>query len=390
MDSVELTADRIATGGEGVARRDDGKVIFVPGLLPGETARVEVVQEKKKFGRGRIIELVTESPDRIEADCSHVADGCGGCDWRHVTPAASRMHKALVVADVLRRLGGLNDPDVRLGPEVVHNGRTTVRALVRNGHAGYRRRKSHKPVLVSACPATNPLAEDLLTLGVFDGAEEVTIRVGARTEERLVVGSPTVGRFVVPKDVTVVGIDEVNKVDATSITEMVNDRTWQISARSFFQSSPEGAEALVAAVGAAIADAPAGPMVDLYAGVGLLGGLLAGERRLTMVESGASSVRDSRVNVPEALTIESRVEAWEPEPAAVLIADPARSGLGAEAVEVITATEAPVVALVSCDAGSLGRDARLLTEAGYTFDHATTVDMFPNTSHIEVVSRFTR
>jgi len=390
IETVELSVDRIATGGEGVARRDDGKVVFVPGLLPGETAQVEIIHEKKTFARGRVLTLTTESPDRIPPDCAHVADGCGGCDWRHVSRSAARKHKATVVADVLTRLGRLEQPDVRIGPDVEHHGRTTIRALVSNGRAGYRRRKSHKPVLVNACPATNPRAEDLLTLGVFDGAEEVTIRVGARTEDRLVIGSPSVGRFVVPKDVTVVGIDQVNTVAATSITEMVGDRTWQISARSFFQSSPEGAEALVAAVGEAINDAPDGPMVDLYAGVGLLGGLLAGDRRLTMVESGSSSVADARINVPSALVIESRVESWEPEPASVVIADPARSGLGAEAVAVLVGTEAPVVALVSCDAGSLGRDARLLTEAGYTFDHATTVDMFPNTSHIEVVSRFTR
>jgi 23S rRNA (uracil1939-C5)-methyltransferase len=74
----------------------------------------------------------------------------------------------------------------------------------------------------------------------------------------------------------------------------------------------------------------------------------------------------------------------------VVVADPPRAGLGRAGVGAVAATRAPQVALVSCDAGALGRDARLLVQAGYRLVEATVVDAFPHTPHVEVVSRFDR
>ena len=74
----------------------------------------------------------------------------------------------------------------------------------------------------------------------------------------------------------------------------------------------------------------------------------------------------------------------------VVIADPPRSGLRSQGVEVIRKTEAPHVLLVSCDAGALGRDAALMTSSGYELDRVDVLDMFPQTSHVEVVSGWVR
>ena len=73
-----------------------------------------------------------------------------------------------------------------------------------------------------------------------------------------------------------------------------------------------------------------------------------------------------------------------------MIADPSRAGLGREGVANVAATGAPLMVLISCDAGSLGRDAGLLTAAGYRLDAITLVDLFPNTAHVEVVSTYRR
>ena len=74
----------------------------------------------------------------------------------------------------------------------------------------------------------------------------------------------------------------------------------------------------------------------------------------------------------------------------VVIADPARSGLGKPGVAALTRTGAPVLVLVSCDPASLGRDAKLLAAAGYRHERSEVVDTFPHTTHVEVVSRFVR
>lgn len=196
-----------------------------------------------------------------------------------------------------------------------------------------------------------------------------------------------------PDDVLVVGTDELADGRRAWIHDEVAGRRWRISAASFFQSRPDGAEVLVDLVRAGLADAPAGALIDLYAGVGLFAGTVGAGRAVTAVELNASAVADARINLADldsCKIVASTVEDWWPSPAAVVVADPARSGLGQVAVDRIAATNATCVVLVSCDAGSLGRDAGLLRAAGYRLDAATVVDMFPKTSHIEIVSAFER
>lgn len=133
-------------------------------------------------------------------------------------------------------------------------------------------------------------------------------------------------------------------------------------------------------------------MVDLYAGVGLFSGTVGDWfQKVTAVESSASATADAAHNLGSHVAIHRvPVERWVPELADVVIADPPRSGLRSQGVEVIRKTEAPHVLLVSCDAGALGRDAALMTSSGYELDRVDVLDMFPQTSHVEVVSGWVR
>lgn len=388
----QVSIERFATGGEGVGRLEDGKVVFVSGAVPGDDVKVEITEEKKRHARGRAIEVVTPGVDRVDVPCAHVASGCGGCDWQHVAVAAQPGHKAAIVTDALQRIGRLGDDAVAVADTEVLAAtgyRTTVRAVVVDGRAGFRQRRSHDPLMIDACLTAHPLIEELLVEGRFGNATEVTLRAGARTGERLVLTDGKVSRVSVPDDVTVVGADGDGH-----LTEVVDDRRWRVSARSFFQNRPDGADRLVALVRDIVAGADDGPLVDLYAGVGLFAGSVAGERNVTAVEIASSSTNDARHNLrnlPVAPSIiESKVEQWPATPAAVVVADPARSGLAAAGVKKAGATGATTLALVSCDAGSLGRDAGLLIDDGWRWERSTVVDMFPMTSHVEVVSAFTR
>ena len=115
-------------------------------------------------------------------------------------------------------------------------------------------------------------------------------------------------------------------------------------------------------------------------------------REVVVVEANPAACADARHNLRDrvARVVESTVENWVPEPAGAVIADPSRDGLRAAGVEVLVATNAPVIVLVSCDPASLGRDARLLVEAGYDLEWCDVVDAFPHTHHVEAVSRFVR
>jgi len=128
--------------------------------------------------------------------------------------------------------------------------------------------------------------------------------------------------------------------------------------------------------------------------VGLLGGSVAARRgaRLVAVERSAVAAGDARHNLADldAEVVAAEVGAWDARPAAAVVADPARPGLGRPGVAAAGGTGAGVLVLVSCDPASLGRDAGLLTSAGWRLESLAVLDVFPHTPHVECVSRFTR
>ncbi len=393
-DRAIVEVARVATGGEGVARAPDGRTTFVSGALPGETVAVEITDVRRRHARAATVEVLTASSQRRRPPCPHVADGCGGCDWQHAADELQDEMRLAIVRDALARVGRLPDAAVESGPRLPRAAaRTTVRAVVVDGRAGFRRRRSHDALVVGSCLVAHPAVVDLLVHGRFDGAREVVLRVGARTGERLVVVDPTAVEVEVPPGVVAVGTDELAAGAAAAHHEEVAGRRWRISARSFFQPSPEAADALVAEVGAAAESATRrGRLVDLAAGVGLFAGTVGdGFDEVVAVEPSPSAVADARHNLGDAVEVErTTVERWTARSADVVVADPPRGGLGREGVDRVAATGAEVVVLVSCDAGALGRDAGLLVAAGYGHAGSRVLAAFPQTSHVEVVTRFVR
>jgi 23S rRNA (uracil1939-C5)-methyltransferase len=164
---------------------------------------------------------------------------------------------------------------------------------------------------------------------------------------------------------------------------------------SFFQSGPQGAELLVEAVRRAAPElVGARLVVDAYAGVGMLAACATDPlSRVIAVETSRSACADAERNLGhrDARVVRGEVGGWHAEPGTavdVVLADPARSGLGRPGVAALARLAAPVLVLVSCDAASLGRDARLLAVSGYRHERSELVDTFPHTTHIEAVTRF--
>lgn len=392
MDHPTVEITKIVAGGEGLARDDSGRVVFVSGALPGEVVRIDVHETKRDFSRASVVEIVRAAPDRMVAPCEFVAAGCGGCDWQHIAPTRQRALRADVVQDALRRQARL-EVEVGLGPDLpATRYRTTVRGAAEDGRFGFRHGGSHDLVGVSPCLVAHPLIDEMIVDGRFpDG--EVILRAGARTGERMAIVERAED-VVLPADVRVVTKAELSGGTRAWYHEEVSGRSWRVSARSFFQARPDGAEALVDAVRTALDGAldASAHLVDLYGGVGLFAGTVGPVGQITLVESGASAVADARVNLAEmdARILKSDVARWRPARAAAVVADPPRAGLGAAGVKAVDAAKPARVALVSCDPAALGRDAKLLAAAGYDLVSATLIDLFPHTSHVEVVSRFDR
>jgi 23S rRNA (uracil1939-C5)-methyltransferase len=385
----DVTATAMATDGRAVGRLLSGKVVFVEGALPGERVAVEVVDDRAHFSSARVVELLTASTDRVSPPCPRRLAGCGGCPWQHVSLGAQRRLKATMIGESLQRVGRL--PGVEVGATVALDPwawRTTIRAGVTAGRAALREAHSHELVPIEDCLIAHPALVPLLEGRRYPGASEVTLRCGARTGERLAAPVPA---RVAP------AMDLPEDVGTAHFHEDAAGRRWRVSAASFFQARPDGADALAALVTAAaqeVAAESSGPRaVDAYSGVGLFAGALATSGwHVTAVEGSARAVADARFNLGGLAVdvVRADVSRWTPVQADIVVADPSRAGLGRAGVSVLSATGATRLVLVSCDVASLGRDAGLLVEAGFALASVTPVDLFPHTRHVEVVSVFDR
>lgn len=380
----EVVPGEFGPRGDAVVQGQDGQVVSIPGAIPGERVRVKALARRRGIVHARVVEVVEPSTDRVEPPCPEVAKGCGACQWQHIDLAAQRSYKREIVARTL----GLSDdhgPDLlRSTVELSDTGfRTTVHAAVTSGRAGFRRYRSHRVVPVEGCLVAHPLLVELIVDGQYGEATDVLMRCGARTGERLVRPTPADTTIAVPADVR-----------RDHITEIAAGREWQISAGSFFQTRADGVDALATAVIDAAGEiAPVGTALDLYSGVGVFAGLLAARGwTVVAVESDRTAVADARVNLRrlDVSSVRGDVTRWKAPKSDLVVADPSRAGLDRRGVEVVVASGARRVILVSCDAVSLGRDARLLVRAGYELSAATPIDLFPHTAHVEVVSVFDR
>jgi len=383
MTRVELVTSGMASGGDAVARDPDGKAVFVRGALPGERVRVTLVADHRKYAVASIDELVEPSPHRIAPVCPEVARGCGACQWQHIPVDMQRVLKSQFVVEAIERSGvecPAPGPAVELAPWAF---RTTISAGVVDGRAGYNQARSHHIVPVHSCRVAHPLLEELLVGARFPGARTVLLRCGDRTGERLAATAPTGLTLRLPDDV---------RVD--HFHELAAGRSWRVSARSFFQTRADGVDVLAELVGAA-ADELGTPStaVDLFSGVGLFAGVLAARGwAVTAVEGSRSAMADADVNLRglSAQVVRADVTKWAPTRADLVVADPSRIGLGRSGVDVVAATGARRVILISCDAASLGRDAALLGGAGYGLSAVTHVDLFPHTFRVEAVTVYDR
>lgn len=388
MPTETVTIEKLVAGGDGLARMADGRVIFVPGTITGETVEIELATKSSDFGRARIVRIVEPSPDRRTPPCPHVAEGCGGCDWQHITPGAQHRAKLEIVKEAFARTAKMTvEPRLRTMDESAR--RTTVRMVAdRSGALGFRIGESNDMVRVERCMVADDMVNTLIATPLMEGEGEVTIRVSTRTGERGVWSHEGQMRRDIDQSVA--------RGARGVVHEEVAGNRYKVSLGSFFQSSEHAADLLVDVVTRRLNGLElekGGLLVDAYGGVGLFAKALADRfDEIVLVESNPQACRDAITNLEDCAAVIDQVqmENWDPVYADVVIADPSRQGLGKAGAAAVIDTEAPVVILVSCDPVAGARDARLLVDAGYDLGDVEVLDLFPETHHVEVVSVFTR
>ena len=116
-ETIELTLTTLTYGGEAMGRHN-GKAVFVPFALPGETIRARIVEDRKNFARAELLEVLVASPERITPKCPHFfipgrGAACGGCHYQHLPYSAQLRAKTAILRDQLERIGKIANPPVR-------------------------------------------------------------------------------------------------------------------------------------------------------------------------------------------------------------------------------------------------------------------------------------
>jgi tRNA/tmRNA/rRNA uracil-C5-methylase (TrmA/RlmC/RlmD family) len=450
--AIEVEAGDVAQGGWCVARPDGLPVVFVRHALPGERVVARVTEVTSRFARADAVEILVPSPDRVAPPCPWARPGgCGGCDWQHAALPAQRALKAAVIGQHLRRLAGIDRevtveplPGDETGAGVTDRAggglgwRTRVQFAVReDGVAGLRAHRSHEVVDVGDCLIAHPGIRDLeIPRRDWPGAESVEAIVGSAGQRAVIVtptgrggsrgrrgaghGGQSRGRegagpdrsgdrgepgvATVPAEAVLSrtghGIGPVR--GRTYLAQRAAGREWRVSAGVFWQVHPAAADALTAAVLAALEPKPGDTVLDLYCGAGLFAGAIAAvvgaDGTVIGVESDAAAVRDARHNlrdVPSARVhrgdVAQLLRGGAFPAARLVVADPPRGGLAREVIDYLSGPgRAERFGYVSCDPATLARDLGLLLPRGWTLDGLRAFDAFPMTHHVECVATLTR
>lgn len=428
---MRLVVERLAYGGDGVAVAPDGRVVFVAGACPGDVVEARVEEERPRFLRARVVDVLEASPHRVEPPCEHFGT-CGGCQWQHIAYDAQLEWKRRSVIDALSRIANVETAvGAPIPSPAVYGYRNKVELLpasaagtfalgfsrfdsvrtvpvrrcllLPESHAAAPRAiagalsfvlaRSQTPVLrvVVRCALDGETEVDLWTPpGPFPrklAAKAVADAMAARTITRVVVREPVSAR-------------DIRKVEVLAgpgaWRETIDGDRYLVSAPSFFQVNTRAAAKLRTLVAHAVAESRPAHVVDAYAGVGTFTLPIARTARTTAIEASGAALRDLRRNLAHArldATIVPGDAAYalgSVGSADVVVVDPPRAGLSRPALDAVVGTGASRIIYVSCDPTTLARDAKLLHEKGFMLVQATPVDLFPQTYHVETVAVFTR
>lgn len=388
--------------------RHQGMVVLVAGAIPGEPARVRIERVERSLAFGRVVEVLEAHQTRrvVEGD-----PRCGGSVLAHIEYGEQCRLKGEVIRDALARVGKipLVGP-IAVAPSPEAGYRMRARLHRRGGRIGFFLEGTHevceagptRQLLPESISAVRDLAERLAGAGFPDDADiEVSEnRAGDQRAVHLQVRGVS-GAASVPLLGSIAGVTGLSWAASEEspaqpvfgdpyVEDVVCGARLRRHARAFFQGNRFLLDDLVSAVSSAC---PPGPVVDLYAGVGLFGVCLAaaGRYRVVAVEGDEASAADLEANAGpygEAIRVErTSVERFlarrRGQHSFTLVLDPPRTGMSRAAAAGAVDMKASRVVFVSCDVATLARDLRRFLDAGYRLDSVRGFDLFPNTAHVE-------
>ena len=409
--------EKMVYGGDCLGRLPDGRAVFVPFVLPGETAEIEIIESKERFARGRVVNLLEESPDRITAPCPYFTV-CGGCHYQHLDYAQQLSLKKELVKDQLLRIGKLKDlPEITITASPLTFGyRNQVQFHPTNLESGegfpslgFKKANSDEVLPIQKCLLVPDELNQLLAqieLEPDSDLSRIAMRIDSDGELMLVLA----GNSEEPPDLSIelpvssayVSPDGqgLNLSGNDALVYTVLDKEFLVSPESFFQVNLPVAEEMLRHVLSLIENQHDLNILELYSGVGLFSRFLAPHAsQLNTIESSPSACFDFVTNLDEFDNVslyEGVVEYLLPalieqiKPIELVVLDPPRAGLNAKARQALIDLNPQQIIYISCDPSTLARDLKHFSGAGYSLQNLHAFDMFPQTAHVETVVLMSR
>ena len=441
-DIVTLKIEDCGIDGEGIGKAD-GFTVFVKDAVIGDTVRAKIMKAKKNYGYGRLEEIITPSPDRVEPKCQF-ARQCGGCQLQALSYEKQLEFKTSKVRGHLERIGGFTDIPMEkiLGMEQPFHYRNKAQFPVgksKDGRiiTGFYAGRTHSIIENRDCALGVTQNKEVLDRVIahmekfhiqpYDEntgkglVRHVLIRYGFFTDEMMVCliinGEKLPGEEALVKSLrqipeTVSVMVNVNKKrnnvilgekvrllwGKPYITDKIGEISYQISPLSFFQVNPYQTGRLY---GKALEYAQLSgneTVWDLYCGIGTISLFLAQKAKMVRgVEIIPAAIENAKENarlngfdnteffVGKAEEVLPEQFARTGERADVIVVDPPRKGCDETLLSTIIEMQPDRVVYVSCDSATLARDLKYLCERGYELKKVCPVDMFPNTVSVETV-----
>lgn len=447
--TLTLKIKRLGINGEGIAYYKR-LIIFVTGALPNETVVARISKATPRFAEADLVKIIKKSPDRIIPPCP-VYEECGGCQLQHLAYNKQLDFKKDLLRQALEKYkpDGYQDFELRdtLGMENPWHYRNKAQFQLRKNkqtnqvEAGLYRADSHQLVPLKDClvqeettqkvinTVTNlltkydvPIYDERINAGIL---RTLMVRIGIETGEVQVVlitktkKIPKVNPLIreitqrLPEVVSIMqniqdkktsvimGDETIHLWGKEVINEKIDEVSFELSPRAFFQLNPQQTKVLYQEAINALDLSTPKTIVDAYCGVGTIGLSLAKRtKEVRGMDIISQAIDDAKKNAEamnltnthyEVGTAESLLPKWLKEgfsPDAIVV-DPPRTGLDDQLLKVIQASPSPQMVYISCNVSTLARDLVSLSKI-YHVDYLQSVDMFPQTARCEVVVKLSK
>ena len=417
-----VQVERLDHYGAGIAYLKK-KPLFIDGALPGEEVVTQLVEEKSKFARGKLIKILKPSSTRVEPFCPHYHE-CGGCDLQHLDYNQQLTHKQQTLRQLMRKFSG-NDIELDaplLGDSLAYRRRARVSLFVdkktRQLHFGFRKKQSKQIAQVTDCPVLAPelnvlLPEIYSALKAFNKPEQlghvelvlgdngpcITLRhlsalTASETQSLMELAKRrNASLYLMP------ATDQLNLVEGDMPFYQEVGVKIPFAPNNFIQVNQAVNQQMVKQAVEWLDPQKSDRVLDLFCGVGnfslpiakLAKHVVGVEGVAEMVEKATNNASLNQINNAQFyhanLEQDFEGQVWAAERFDKVLLDPARAGASG-IIDQVSELGAQRVVYVSCNPATLARDSQSLMEQGYKLTKLGMLDMFPHTSHLESMALF--